>query len=169
MQTLLVLGGAKSGKSDYALEYCNACNEKKYYIATAQAFDDEMEKKIQAHKEERDNTWTTINAPTDLCGIIEKYSKNDTILLIDCLTMWLSNLLLQDASVKTEIDILLSFVAKTNNKIVFVSNEVGMGLVPDTPLGRKFRDAQGILNKQLAKKSDKVVFVASGLPLTLKG
>ena len=169
MTSLFVLGGAKSGKSDYALTYVEACSENKIYIATAQAFDKEMHLKIQAHQDQRDNTWTTLNAPIDLCGAIAEHATSDNIVLIDCLTMWLSNLLLEDADIEKEIDALLTLLSAIKTKIVFVSNEVGMGIVPDNALGRAFRDAQGTLNKHIANHCNKAVFIASGLPLTLKG
>ncbi|MEL7129403.1 MAG: bifunctional adenosylcobinamide kinase/adenosylcobinamide-phosphate guanylyltransferase, partial [Pseudomonadota bacterium] len=139
------------------------------FIATAEAFDDEMAERIKRHKAERGHGWTTLEAPLDIVEAIEHASKQADVCLIDCLTLWLSNLMHHDRDVETETTRLCETVSAMSHPTILVSNEVGLGLVPDTPLGRAFRDAQGRLNQSVAAVCDRVEFVAAGLPLILKG
>lgn len=161
----IILGGARSGKSAFAERMVNNLGLPKVYIATAQALDTEMAERISEHRARRDG-WTTIEAPLDLVGALKK-APEGTVVLIDCLTLWLSNHMLDDREV--DVDGLLDTIASLPITVICVSNEVGMGLVPDNALGRKFRDAQGQLNRQIAERADLAVFVAAGLPLILKG
>lgn len=161
----LILGGARSGKSAFAERKAATYALPKIYIATAQALDDEMAVRIANHRDRRDG-WTTIEAPLDLVGALQGVPEG-SVVLIDCLTLWLSNHMLQDRDV--DIDGLLGAIAASPSPVICVSNEVGMGLVPDNALGRKFRDAQGVLNRRIAEQADLAVFVAAGLPLVLKG
>ncbi|MHA1128568.1 MAG: bifunctional adenosylcobinamide kinase/adenosylcobinamide-phosphate guanylyltransferase [Alphaproteobacteria bacterium] len=164
----LILGGARSGKSAFAERLVVVTGKPRTYIATAQAFDPEMEAKIAQHKMDRGQGWNTIEAPLDVVGALAEAPVGGVI-LIDCLTLWLSNQMLAEADVDAEITRLLTALTTAQNPIVCVSNEVGMGLVPENALGRRFRDAQGTLNRQLAERAALAVFVVAGLPLTLKG
>lgn len=164
----LVLGGARSGKSAFAERLVTSANCPRTYIATSQPFDEEMAVKIANHRESRGPDWHTIEAPLHLKPALVEAAPN-SVVLIDCLTLWLSNQMHADADIDVEIDSLLNVLNSTHMPMVCVSNEVGMGLVPETKLGRRFRDFQGKLNQKIAEQSDLVVFVAAGLPLVLKG
>lgn len=164
----LVLGGARSGKSRYAEELIKGAAPPWVYIATAEALDDEMRERIAHHRNRRDGDWRTVDAPRDLAGAISRAGADGRPILIDCLTLWLSNTLLAEADVDEACVELTAALSASRGPIVAVSNEVGFGLVPETPLGRRFRDAQGRLNQQVAAVADRVVLVAAGLPLTLK-
>jgi adenosylcobinamide kinase / adenosylcobinamide-phosphate guanylyltransferase len=166
MSVVLVLGGARSGKSRFA-EGLAAGD--KHYVATAQAFDDEMRVRISAHQTQRGIGWVTHEAERDLPEILARVMKDGRFVLVDCLTLWLSNVMLAEMDWRFALQDLLGILRDTKGTIVLVSNEVGMGLVPETPLGRAFRDAQGIVNQRVAEIADSVVFVAAGLPLALKG
>ena len=135
------------------------------YVATAEARDEEMRARIDQHRARRDANWHTLDAPLDLAGAIQNVAGPA---LIDCLTLWLSNVMLTDRDVEAEIARLLAAFCSAPGPLVAVSNEVGLGLVPETPLGRAFRDAQGRLNQRVAAAADRVIFMAAGLPLNLK-
>ena len=164
----LILGGARSGKSAFAERLIANANRPRVYIATGQAFDIEMEVKIARHRQDRGPDWQTIEAPLDVEQALAS-APSDTVVLLDCLTLWLSNQMLAEADVEAEIENLLNALAAVSVPVVCVSNEVGMGLVPETALGRQFRDLQGLLNRKVAEGADLAVFVAAGLPLVLKG
>ena len=138
------------------------------YCATAQAGDAEMARRIAVHRARRGPFWHTVEAPLALSPVITSETTSERPLLIDCLTLWLSNLLLAGKSVDEETAALCAALRLAAGPVVLVANEVGMGLVPETPLGRRFRDAAGCLNQEVAALSDRVVFVAAGLPLMLK-
>jgi len=161
----LVLGGARSGKSRYAEELLMRATPPWTYVATAEAFDDEMRDRIAHHRARRDARWQTLDAPLALAATIPTLEGPT---LIDCLTLWLSNQMLAERDVEAETGRLLAALAAAPGPLVAVSNEVGLGLVPETPLGRAFRDAQGRLNQKVAAAADRVVFMAAGLPLNLK-
>lgn len=164
----LVLGGARSGKSRKAESLVMALPPPWIYIATAQAFDDEMRERLKAHRGRRDDRWTTVEEPLDLTQAVRDNCKDNGALLVDCLTLWLSNVMLADRSVERENDALLAAIKEARGTLVIVSNEVGLGIVPDNKLARDFRDAQGQLNQRVAKIADSVILMAAGLPLTLK-
>lgn len=166
MSITLVLGGARSGKSKLAETFCMS---PRTYIATAQAFDDEMRERIAAHKIQRGAGWQTVEAPLDLVGAIASQDNLGTTILVDCITLWLSNLLLADADCLAAVDQLVLGLQKTEANIVLVSNEVGLSIVPENKLARAFRDIQGSANQRVAAVADNVVFVTAGLPLVLKG
>lgn len=166
---VLILGGAASGKSRYAEALAKSLAKPRIYVATAQAFDTEMAAKIFSHREQRaQDGWRTIEAPVDLAGALARADPRATV-LIDCLTMWLSNVALAERDVEAECDVLLEAIAARGSPLIAVSNEVGQGIVPDNALARRFRNAQGALNRRLAAQSDRVVAVMAGLPLALKG
>ena len=169
----LVLGGARSGKSRHAEQLIEAAATSGTYCATAEAKDDEMAARIAAHRAGRDCGgrglfWRTIEAPLALAGTIAAEANPARPVLIDCLTLWLSNLMLAERPIGEEFTALCAALRAPAGPIVLVANEVGLGLVPETPLGRRFRDAAGMLNQEIAALADRVVFVAAGLPLVLK-
>jgi len=163
----LVTGGAASGKSRFAEGLLAGANAK-LYLATAEAHDAEMAEKIRAHQAMRGNGWHTSEAPLDLPEALS-IATGDQVVLVDCLTMWVSNLLLADRAIEPAFDALDFALATCPARIVCVTNEVGSGIVPDNSLARRFRTAQGQLNQRIAARADLVVAVMSGLPLTLKG
>jgi adenosylcobinamide kinase/adenosylcobinamide-phosphate guanylyltransferase len=164
----LVLGGARSGKSRHAEELIAAAGGKPVYIATAQALDEEMRRRIAAHRARRGEGWTTVEAPLELAHALGALDPGGPA-LVDCLTLWLSNAMLAKRDLARECNALIDALEACAAPVVAVSNEVGMGIVPDTALGRAFRDAQGILNQRVAALADRVVLIAAGLPLVLKG
>jgi adenosylcobinamide kinase/adenosylcobinamide-phosphate guanylyltransferase len=164
----LVLGGARSGKSRYAerlVESSAACGT---YCATAEAGDPEMAERIARHRARRGSLWRTVESPLALAEAVTAEAAHDRPLLVDCLTLWLSNLLLAGRPIEDDVRAFCSALREAAGPVVLVSNEVGMGLVPETPLGRQFRDAAGWLNQEIAALADRVVFIAAGLPLILK-
>lgn len=168
MKSLLVLGGARSGKSRYAQSHIEAMGSKLAYIATAQALDNEMADRIRRHQSDRDERWRTIEAPLALPEAITDASRYDDAILVDCLTLWLSNLILEDRDVEIASDKLREAVQKSPCPVALVANEVGLGIVPDNELSRQFRDCAGLLNQKLAQSAEQVIFIAAGLPIKLK-
>ena len=170
----LVLGGARSGKSGYAERLieqqasAGACCAATY-CATAEPGDDEMAARIAAHRRRRTGFWHTVETPLALAPAISAETRPARPLLVDCLTLWLSNVMLAERSIEAETAALVVALRDAAGPVVLVANEVGLGLVPETPLGRRFRDAAGNLNQEIAALADRVVFVAAGLPLVLKG
>ena len=164
----LVLGGARSGKSRYAECLVLGAAAGGTYCATAEAGDAEMAARIAAHQARRGRFWQTVEEPLALAPVIAAAASPQRPLLVDCLTLWLSNLMLAGKPIEDETADLVSALRVAAGPVVLVANEVGMGLVPGTPLGRRFRDAAGALNQQIAALADQVVFIAAGLPLILK-
>ena len=165
---LLVLGGARSGKSAYAERLVIESGLEAVYVATATAGDAEMAERIAEHKRRRGAMWRTVEAPEDLESVLVREAGEGRAVLVDCLTLWLSNLMLTGADLTARGRVLADMARQLPGLRVFVSNEVGLGLVPDTPLGRRFRDAQGRLNQTMAATADQVIFMAAGLQLVLK-
>ncbi len=163
----LVLGGARSGKSRHALAAGSRLQGPHIFIATAQAYDSEMTERIQKHREERDGHWRTVESPIGLAHTIA--SLDGGTILIDCCTLWLSNVMLAERDISSETAALIDSIASATSNVVLVSNEVGSGIVPETKLGRDFRDEQGRLNQRLAEIADTVELVVAGIPLRLKG
>jgi adenosylcobinamide kinase/adenosylcobinamide-phosphate guanylyltransferase len=165
-RTTLVLGGARSGKSAYAESLL--IGRPALYLATGQALDDEMAERIRHHRDRRGPGWDTVEEPLELAEVLDRVARPARPVLVDCLTLWLSNLMHAGHSVDEAVGRLCEVLARPAGPVVLVSNEIGLGLVPDTRLGRDFRDHQGRLNQRVAAVCRRVVFVAAGLPLTLK-
>ncbi len=159
-----VLGGARSGKSAYAETLVTALPGPWQYVATAQAFDDEMRERVQKHRARRAAGWETVEAPLDFCHSLA----TDRPVLVDCLTLWLSNLLLGDHNIAAATAALEAALAERAAPTVLVSNEVGLGIVPDNALSRRFRDEAGRLHQRLAARADAVLFMVAGLPMRVK-
>ena len=165
----LVLGGARSGKSRRAQALAEAASvDRRVFIATAQAFDAEMRERIDRHRADRDGRWRTVEAPVDLAAAIALADAPDALLLVDCLTLWTSNLLLADHPLDPALDALCDTLASVRGRVVLVSNEVGWGIVPDNALARRFRDWAGIVNQRVAAAAGRVELVVAGLPVVLK-
>lgn len=164
----LVLGGARSGKSRFAESLIASEPPPWIYVATAEALDEEMAQRIAEHRARREGRWRTIEAPRDIAAALADVPAGAAVLL-DCVTLWLSNVLLAGGDVEAEIARLDDALMQMPGKAVLVANEVGFGIVPDNALARRFRDLQGILNQRLAARADRVVLVVAGLPLVVKG
>ncbi|AHE54858.1 bifunctional adenosylcobinamide kinase/adenosylcobinamide-phosphate guanylyltransferase [Sphingomonas sanxanigenens] len=168
---LFVLGGARSGKSRYAQRRAEALPGDLVYVATAQAFDDEMAARIASHRTDRGARWRTVEAPLALAGTIAAEAQPDRVLLVDCLTLWASNLLLADRADGEGADAaagLVAALAAASGPVILVANEVGLGIVPDNALARRFRDIAGRINQAVAAAAHEVQFIDAGLPLRLK-
>jgi adenosylcobinamide kinase/adenosylcobinamide-phosphate guanylyltransferase len=166
MQLTLVLGGARSGKSRYA-ERLFADQAAPVYIATGQALDAEMRERILHHQASRGAHWHTVEEPLELAAALLRH--RDRPILVDCLTLWLGNLLAAGRDVEAGCDALLAALAMLEGPVVLVGNEVGLGIVPDNKMARDFRDHAGRLHQRLAERAGRVAFIAAGLPLLLKG
>lgn len=168
--SLLVLGGARSGKSHYAQQCAEGYDGRLIYIATGQAGDSEMAERIERHQADRGPRWKTVEAPLALGSTMLSYAGPDTVLLVDCLTLWASNMMFDGADMEKASESLALDLQKaaSNGRVILVSNEVGLGIVPENALARRFRDEAGRLNQKIAQIADSVVFIAAGLPLFLK-
>lgn len=182
----LVLGGARSGKSTFALERARVWSESTQagvgtvvFVATAVAFDDEMAKRIKVHQNERPSDWTTLEAPRDVGQAISEWSQPARVIVVDCLTLLANNVILAlpdpenstmaQSALDAEIEALLRVYHQSDSAWIIVSNEVGLGLVPAYPLGRVYRDVLGRANQRLAQVADQVVFMVAGIPMVVKG
>jgi adenosylcobinamide kinase/adenosylcobinamide-phosphate guanylyltransferase len=169
----LVLGGARSGKSTHAENLVSGITfgappRPAVYIATAEPGDVEMATRIMAHRTRRGANWTTLEEPLKLADTLVKANENGHPMLVDCLTLWLSNLMHAGIDIDEATDELMTALGGLASPVVFVSNELGLGVVPETPLGRTFRDAMGRLNMRMAERADRVIFMTAGLPLLMK-
>ena len=164
----LVVGGARSGKSRLAERLVTGTGRPRHYIATAQAWDDEMRARIAAHQTDRGVDWITHEAPREVASVLADVPAT-AVVLLDCATLWLTNVLLAEADMAAECAGLLAALAACKAPVVVVSNEVGWGIVPDNALARAFRDHQGRLNQQIAAQAGLVLGVMAGLPVVLKG
>jgi len=167
-RTALILGGARSGKSRHAQTLAETSGLTKVFIATAQGLDDEMRERIARHRADRGEGWRTREEPLDLIAALRAEAAADRIALVDCLTLWLSNLMHAGRSPEDEIAELKATLAALAGPAILVSNEVGLGIAPATPLGRQFRDWQGRLNAEVAAVADVVVAMTAGLPVIVK-
>jgi adenosylcobinamide kinase / adenosylcobinamide-phosphate guanylyltransferase len=166
MTVTLVIGGARSGKSRFAESLVQG---ERHYIATAQAFDDEMRERIAMHKQQRGALWMTHEEPFELPAKLEEIDGAGRFILVDCLTLWLTNVTLAERDWDVAAADLIHVLGNAAADVVLVSNEVGLGIVPDNALARRFCDAQGLLNQRVAAAAECVVFTVAGLPLVLKG
>ena len=165
----LVLGGARSGKSRFAEGLAESAPGRSLYLATAEARDSEMRARIKVHQDRRGGRWETLEEPLEVAAALQRESREGRVILLDCLTLWLANLLEQGRDPRAQGEALVALFAGLSGPLILVSNEIGLGIVPENALARRFRDHQGWLNQAVAAKADCVVFMAAGLPLALKG
>jgi adenosylcobinamide kinase / adenosylcobinamide-phosphate guanylyltransferase len=165
MSVTLVLGGARSGKSRHAESLARG---EKIYIATAEIFDDEMRERVARHRHQRGGNWETLEVPLELVEAIQQHDAKGRFILVDCITIWISNIMHEKRDVKAEVAKLCAGLKAVKAKVILVSNEVGQGIVPDNALARAFRDEQGVANQWLGEAADEVVFVTAGLAAVLK-
>ncbi|WP_428332312.1 bifunctional adenosylcobinamide kinase/adenosylcobinamide-phosphate guanylyltransferase [Novosphingobium sp.] len=168
MPGLMIIGGARSGKSRLAQTRAGATGLTPVFIATGQAFDDEMRDRIARHRDDRGDEWLTIEAPYALAEAISAQAAQDRVLLVDCLTLWVSNLMLADHDIAAALDGLAAAITRAPGPVILVTNEVGWGIVPDNALARRFRDEAGRVNQRVAACVDEVMLVCAGLALKLK-
>ena len=164
-----VLGGARSGKSAFAERLARDDGRELHYIATGQAFDEEMRARIARHRKDRGDAWITHEVTTDLAGKLAAIDAPDRVILVDCLTLWVTNLMLEERAIDDEGRALVASLAGLSAHLIFVSNEVGLGIVPENRMARDFRDHAGRLHQALAAVADEVHFIAAGLSLKMKG
>lgn len=165
----LVLGGARSGKSAFAEGLVERAADSRLYVATGQAWDEEMRDRIASHQHRRGKGWQTVEAPVELVQVLEAHVQAERPILVDCLTLWVTNLMLGEHDIDAAFEQLAATLPKLNGPVVFVSNEVGLGIVPDNAMARAFRDHAGRLHQSIASLADEVHFVAAGLSLKMKG
>lgn len=166
--TTLVLGGACSGKSKFAEDLITNSDLKSIYIATGRSLDEEMEERIEKHRARRGTDWETIEEPLALADTLVQTNFKGRAILIDCLTLWTTNLMMAGANVERECNHLADTLLKIETPVVLVSNEVGLGIIPDNKMAREFRDHAGYVNQRIAKTANDAYFIAAGLPLKLK-
>ncbi len=167
-RSTLILGGARSGKSRYALELAASYGGRLVLVATAQAGDAEMAMRIARHRADRPAEWEVVEEAVNIAAVLAERAKPGNVTVVDCMTLWLCNLMEVGRDPEGATDELLAALARATGPVVIVSNETGLGIVPGTPLGRGFRDAQGLLNQALAGVCDRVLLMVAGLPLRLK-
>jgi adenosylcobinamide kinase/adenosylcobinamide-phosphate guanylyltransferase len=167
---VFVTGGTRSGKSSFALESASSIAGRKVFVATAQAFDTEMEERIKKHREERGSEWDTLEESLDLASAVRRASQTHDVAVIDCLTLWVSNLMGAGVAVESAQDAFIEGLRalREGMHIFIVSNEVGMGIVPENAMARQFRDLAGRLNQKVAKVASSVFLVVAGVPLKIK-
>jgi len=170
-EVTLVLGGCKSGKSRYALGLADQYENRRLFLATCVPHDEEMKRRVALHQQERSDTWRTIEVPLDLSESIAAHGNEGNVLLVDCLTLWITNLLMtseDETHVQQQVDRLADVLELVSCPVVLVSNEVGEGIVPENRLARLFRDIAGITNQKIAAVSNRVVWMVAGIPVTIK-
>ena len=169
---ILITGGCRSGKSRHALNLANSLPGKKIFLATAQPFDEEMTARIEKHRQERGTEWETIEEPLNITSVLEKLKDDpETVLVLDCLTIWISNLLMASTPkerIMGHVNKLLDCCSKFKGTLICVTNEVGAGIVPESPLGREFRDLAGEINQLVADRFDEVILTVAGIPVKIK-
>jgi adenosylcobinamide kinase/adenosylcobinamide-phosphate guanylyltransferase len=170
MPVTLILGGARSGKSRRAEAIATELSETPIYVATAPLIDNDHEwlERIERHRQERADHWQLIEEELKLTAVLQAADGPESVVLIDCLTLWISNLIFGGRDIEQEVERLCELLPKLAGNVILVANEVGMGVVPESPEGRLFRDAQGRLNQRIAALADRVEFIAAGLPICLK-
>lgn len=167
--TVFILGGARSGKSAIAERMAEQSERPRLYLATAQAQDGEMAARIGAHRARRGEGWTTLEVPVEIAEVLLAPAHAQAVILVDCLTLWLSNLMQARLDVAAQSARLVEALSRTQAQVLLVSSEVGQGIVPDNALAREFRDAAGLLHQQVAAVAARVVWVAAGIPTVIKG
>jgi len=171
-KTILIIGGCRSGKSRHALELAKSLKtDNKLFIATCIPYDNEMKKRVERHQRERSDDWQTLEIPLKLPEAIQEHSLKSDLILVDCLTLWITNLLMETDnpdSVTTAALHLQTALEKSRCPVILVSNEVGAGIVPENHMARQFRDAAGLTNQQIAACADRVVWMVAGIPVTVK-
>jgi adenosylcobinamide kinase/adenosylcobinamide-phosphate guanylyltransferase len=168
-RTTLVLGGARSGKSALAEQLARDSGLERHYVATGQAWDEEMRQRVLQHRQGRGEGWQTHEVPLDLPLHLQQLQGVGRVVLVDCLTLWVTNLMMADTDIDASGRALVDCVAGHKGRLILVSNEVGLGIVPDNKMAREFRDHAGRLHQQIAAVAEEVYFVAAGLPLKMKG
>ncbi len=166
-----ITGGARSGKSSFAEKLAGGFAGKRAYVATAQALDPEMTARIEQHRQNRGDSWDTYEEPLAIAELVKKLGSSYQVILLDCLTLWLSNVIARvddDDEVVSRFDALASALTDFKGSCIVVSNEVGLGIVPDNPLARRFRDLAGIINQRMALTADEAYFLAAGIPVKIK-
>ncbi|PWL17694.1 bifunctional adenosylcobinamide kinase/adenosylcobinamide-phosphate guanylyltransferase [Falsochrobactrum shanghaiense] len=163
-----VLGGARSGKSSFAEGLVENSGLKPVYLATGRAFDSEMENRIAVHRDRRSPQWQTVEEPLELAQALVRHSSGESFILVDCLTLWLTNLMMAERDIAAESAALVAMLGELPGPVVLVSNEVGLGIVPENRMAREFRDAAGFLHQAMASAADEVFFMAAGLSLKMK-
>ncbi|MBW2645765.1 MAG: bifunctional adenosylcobinamide kinase/adenosylcobinamide-phosphate guanylyltransferase [Deltaproteobacteria bacterium] len=170
-EIVLIIGGCRSGKSRYALKQARGF-KRKVFVATCEVLDEEMKKRVEKHQEDRGPDWKTIEVPLALPDAIARCGAEADVILVDCLTLWISNMILKEKTeeyVMSRTDELLASIQKIDSTVILVSNEVGAGIVPENPLARMFRDVAGMVNQKVAACADKVVWMVAGIPAKVKG
>jgi adenosylcobinamide kinase/adenosylcobinamide-phosphate guanylyltransferase len=167
---VLILGGTRSGKTGFAERLAMGAGIRPAYLATADALDSEMRERVESHRRQREGRFETIEEPLALANALEATARQHDVILVDCLTLWITNLLGAERDVAAAVEHLAMTLARIEtSRVILVSNEVGLGIVPDNPLARTFRDLAGSTHQRMAEICTDVYFVAAGLPLTLKG
>ncbi|MEW6328334.1 MAG: bifunctional adenosylcobinamide kinase/adenosylcobinamide-phosphate guanylyltransferase [Thermodesulfobacteriota bacterium] len=170
-KTILVTGGCRSGKSRFALDYASRHFTNRLYLATGQALDEEMKERIKEHQRERGQDWRTVEEPLDIAGAIDREAAKAGVILIDCITMWISNMLLQDMPEEEIVNSTAALAGRLQKfpcSFILVTNEVGAGIVPENRLARTFRDLAGMVNQKLAACADEVYWLVAGIPVKVK-
>lgn len=168
---IFIIGGARSGKSAYAIEVGSKIPGRKAFIATSEAFDEEMRERIVMHRKNRPVDWETIEEPIAINNVLQKIDGLYNVIIVDCLTLWLSNLLGKDVDrehISEEIELLVAAIKAVSYTAIIVSNEVGQGVVPENKMARVFRDMSGLMNRKVACVADEVYLVTCGIPLKIK-
>jgi len=163
-----IIGGARSGKSSFAMSEALKLKGRKAYIASAEALDGEMKERIKKHRKDRGDGWDTYEEPIRISEVLKKIEGQYSVILLDCLTLWLSNLMLSNLDMEKEIDLFCSSLFTVHCSLFIVSNEVGMGIVPENEMARRFRDVAGMLNQRVAEIADEVFMVVAGIPVKIR-
>jgi adenosylcobinamide kinase/adenosylcobinamide-phosphate guanylyltransferase len=172
LDKIFVIGGCRSGKSSHALELAKQTSGKRTFLATCVPYDDEMKERVSNHQKERSKEWITIEAPVDLPGAIMEHATTSDVVLADCLTLWINNLLMENISQQEmvlEMNRLTRSIKDAPATVILVSNEVGTGIVPENSLARLFRDSAGFVNQKVAAVANKVIWMVAGIPVCIKG
>ncbi len=169
-KSIFVVGGCRSGKSRHALEIAEKLADiHRVFIATCVPYDEEMKDRVRRHREDRGAAWITVDAPVELADAILKHSQTAQVILVDCLTLWMSNLLMESENIESRVEQLTTAINRAQCPVIVVSNEVGTGIVPGNALARQYRDAVGLANQKVAACVDKVIWMVAGIPVPVKG